>query len=183
MNRELWRAKEQPLRIRDQSRQSLLISSGKSVTTNQAGEKGEGSRSGSLVHEQDNERDDSNVTYRAPMLVQKADLVGVDELIPPYDALKIDALQDDNHEDADADMHDEPVGNELMAMEEDDLLGDELNRMEKHDFEEESNQPSPALNQSGSILMIEPKEKSVEKDKGDDQAKTRIYKTCITKNQ
>ncbi|KAF3541791.1 hypothetical protein F2Q69_00024999 [Brassica cretica] len=74
------------------------------------------------------------------------DVGTADDLIPPYDALKIDALseqeQDEEDRIGDADMNDIPVGNELMIMEEDDFLREELNQTENQEpFEQDISQP------------------------------------------
>ncbi|CAH8307141.1 unnamed protein product [Eruca vesicaria subsp. sativa] len=56
-------------------------------------------------------------------------MVQAEDLIPPNDALKIDALSEDFNND-DEEMHGELTGNELMIVQRDDLLGDELYEMQ-----------------------------------------------------
>ncbi|WZZ89852.1 hypothetical protein YC2023_118431 [Brassica napus] len=72
---------------------------------------------------------DTNVTFR-PNSTQRSHMEVADDLIPPYNALKIDALNEhdiENEEEIlDADMEDPIMGTELALMEEDDLLGDDL---------------------------------------------------------
>lgn len=76
---------------------------------------------------------DANATFRTAQSSQSMDAI-VDSIIPPYDALKIDALTDvENDQSLDEQGDDEMnevneviVGNELMLMEEDDLLGEDL---------------------------------------------------------
>ncbi|CAF1918605.1 unnamed protein product, partial [Brassica oleracea var. botrytis] len=122
-------------------------------------------------------RDDTNVTYRGSGSGKSTVHVGTaDDLIPPYDALKIDALseqeQDEEDRIGDADMNDIPVGNELMIMEEDDLLGEELNKTENQEpLEQDISQPVFASEHGNSILLIEAKEKSEDDGAGDDYAK------------
>ncbi|KAF3594918.1 hypothetical protein DY000_02020016 [Brassica cretica] len=66
---------------------------------------------------------DNNVTYRPHIEV-------AEDLIPPYNALKIDALNEHDFENedeiADADMEDTIMGNELALIEDDDMLGEDL---------------------------------------------------------
>ncbi|CAH8347682.1 unnamed protein product [Eruca vesicaria subsp. sativa] len=59
-------------------------------------------------------------------------MVDAEDLIPPSDDLKIGALSDEDHQDDD-EMQEEIVGNELMTLQSDDVLGDELTEMERHD--------------------------------------------------
>ncbi|KAH0900002.1 hypothetical protein HID58_049570, partial [Brassica napus] len=104
------------------------------------------------------------------------DVGTADDLIPPYDALKIDALseqeQDEEDRIGDADMNDIPVGNELMIMEEDDFLREELNQTENQEpFEQDISQPVFASEHGNSILLIEAKENSGDDGAGDDYAK------------
>ncbi|KAF2537753.1 hypothetical protein F2Q68_00021895 [Brassica cretica] len=72
---------------------------------------------------------DTNVILR-PNSTQHSHMEVADDLIPPYNALKIDALNEhdiENEEEIpDADMEDPIMGTELALMEEDDLLGDDL---------------------------------------------------------
>ncbi|CAF1929853.1 unnamed protein product, partial [Brassica oleracea] len=122
-------------------------------------------------------RDDTNVTYRGSGSGKSTVDVGTaDDLIPPYDALKIDALseqeQDEEDRICDADMNDIPVGNELMIMEEDDLLGEELNQTENQEpLKQDISQPVFASEHGNSILLIEAKENSGDDGAGDDYAK------------
>ncbi|CAN6887936.1 unnamed protein product [Brassica oleracea var. botrytis] len=122
-------------------------------------------------------RDDTNVTYRGPGSGKSTMDVGTeDDLIPPYDALKIDTLseqeQDEEDRIGDADMNDIPVGNELMIMEEDDLLGEELNQTENQEpLKQDISQPVFASEHCNSILLIEAKENSGDDGAGDDYAK------------
>ncbi|KAF3554565.1 hypothetical protein F2Q69_00013600 [Brassica cretica] len=93
-----------------------------------------------------------------------------DDLIPPYDALKIDALneheQDEEDQAVDAEMQDAPLGNELMVMEEDGLLEEDLNQIESQErVEQERIEPD------SSILVIEAKDKATVDDNGEDYAK------------
>lgn len=80
---------------------------------------------------------DTNVTFRTSsatgsLIFDRRDVT--EELITPYNALKIDVLNDSDHnieEEAEGDttdafMEEAIVGNELMVMEEDDILGDDL---------------------------------------------------------
>ncbi|KAH0898873.1 hypothetical protein HID58_048441 [Brassica napus] len=170
-----WKEKQRPLRIvepvrsmdRDTDRTSMnprttIEDRGKSVV--------EPDRS-------QHKRDDTNVTYRGSGSGKSTVHVGTaDDLIPPYDALKIDALseqeQDEEDRIGDADMNDIPVGNELMIMEEDDLLGEELNKTENQEpLEQDISQPVFASEHGNSILLIEAKEKSEDDGAGDDYAK------------
>lgn len=99
---------------------------------------------------------DSNVTFRQGSSSDTAKITRVntaDDLIPPYDALKIDALNYDHDQDneegdlADAEMEEATVGNELSTMEEDDLLGEDLENLGAS--RENGNGQEP------SVLMIE----------------------------
>lgn len=81
--------------------------------------------------------DVSNVTIRTSMNNKENNIVIVptaEDLIPPYDALKIAALDFDHENDggdtADAEMEDNITGNELMMVDDDDLLADEIENME-----------------------------------------------------
>lgn len=99
----------------------------------------------------------SNVTYR-PKSSQShsSDMEAqVDDIIPPYNALKIDALNEyeiENEEEdiADANMEDPIAGNELALMEEDDLLGEDLENMTVPELTD----PNQNM-QDNSMLMIE----------------------------
>ncbi|KAF2545991.1 hypothetical protein F2Q70_00020721 [Brassica cretica] len=93
-------------------------------------------------------RDDTNVTYRGSGSGKSTVDVGTaDDLIPPYDALKIDALseqeQDEEDRIGDADMNDIP----------------------------DISQPVFASEHGNSILLIEAKENSGDDGAGDDYAK------------
>lgn len=73
---------------------------------------------------------DRSVTYRASAgdntSILNRDNVRAEDLIPPYDALKIDALNEDDHSEdgiGDVDMQEDLDGKELMVMADDDLLG------------------------------------------------------------
>ncbi|XP_048615095.1 uncharacterized protein LOC111206146 [Brassica napus] len=170
-----WKEKQRPLRIvepvrsmdRDTDRASMyprttIGDRGKSVV--------EPDRS-------QHKRDDTNVTYRGSGSGKSTVDVGTaDDLIPPYDALNIDALseqeQDEEDRICDADMNDIPVGNELMIMEEDDLLGEELNQTENQEpLKQDISQPVFASEHGNSILLIEAKENSGDDGAGDDYAK------------
>ncbi|KAJ4894712.1 Uncharacterized protein Rs2_21506 [Raphanus sativus] len=132
-----WKEKHnQPIKIKDQS------------TSDTGTGNSSGSRPRSLVTKvlvEKTQPADANVTFRtgvdsgASASAQK-DIT--EDLIPPYNALKIDALTDFDQEDeaeADVDAYmEEALGNELMVMEEDDLLGEEL-----------ENAQSPAVSASG----------------------------------
>ncbi|KAG2256305.1 hypothetical protein Bca52824_075599 [Brassica carinata] len=67
---------------------------------------------------------DNNVTYR-PHSTQLSHIEVAEDLIPPYNALKIDALNEHDIETedeiADADMEDTIMGNELALIEDDDM--------------------------------------------------------------
>ncbi|KAF2570358.1 hypothetical protein F2Q70_00005258 [Brassica cretica] len=71
----------------------------------------------------------TNVTFR-PNSTECFHMEVADDLISPYNALKIDALNEhdiENEEEIpDADMEDPIMGTELALMEDDDLLGDDL---------------------------------------------------------
>ncbi|WZZ02813.1 hypothetical protein YC2023_088734 [Brassica napus] len=72
---------------------------------------------------------DNNVTYR-PHTTQLSHIEVAEDLIPPYNALKIDALNEhdiENEEEiADAYMEDNIMGNELALIEDEDMLGEDL---------------------------------------------------------
>ena len=98
------------------------------------------------------------------------DVGTADDLIPPYDALKIDALNEheqvEEDQAVDAEMQDAPLGNELMVMEEDGLLEEDLNQIESQErVDQERIEPD------SSILMIEAKDKAIVDDNGEDYAK------------
>ncbi|CAF2159781.1 unnamed protein product, partial [Brassica napus] len=90
----------------------------------------------------------------------------IEDLIPPYDALKIDALNehepDEDDQAGDAEMQDVPIGNELMIMEEDDLLEEELNQIEIQERVAQEH-----IEPDSSILMIEAKDKQTDEDNED----------------
>lgn len=69
----------------------------------------------------------NNVTFKpksGSCAAKTSLVVATEDLIPPYDALKIDALNNDQDNEegdsADADMEDAISGNELMVIEDDD---------------------------------------------------------------
>ncbi|WZZ65161.1 hypothetical protein YC2023_076531 [Brassica napus] len=114
---------------------------------------------------------DSNVTFRSNSstrtLVSDVE-ARAEDLIPPYNALKIAAMNEydnDNEEGdaADADME-EPIGNELMIMEEDDLLGEDLVTFKSPDMEANIQNILES-----SILMIEANQ-NADKDEADEDA-------------
>ncbi|KAL0804673.1 hypothetical protein Bca101_097163 [Brassica carinata] len=114
---------------------------------------------------------DSNVTFRSNSstrtLVSDVE-ARAEDLIPPYNALKIAAMNEydnDNEEGdaADADMED-PIGNELMIMEEDDLLGEDLVTFKSPDMEANIQNILES-----SILMIEANQ-NADKDEADEDA-------------
>ncbi|CAN7042343.1 unnamed protein product, partial [Brassica rapa subsp. trilocularis] len=123
-----------------------------------------------LGSSQQNKRVDVNVTYRNSSGTQSGgstvDAGKIEDLIPPYDALKIDALNehepDEDDQAGDAEMQDVPIGNELMIMEEDDLLEEELNQIEIQERIEQKHIEPDRL-----ILMIEAKDKQTDEDNED----------------
>ena len=76
---------------------------------------------------------DNNVTYR-PHSTQLSHIEVAEDLIPPYSALKINALNEHDIENedeiADVDMEDTIMGNELVLIEDDDMLGEDLTIVE-----------------------------------------------------
>ncbi|WZZ00301.1 hypothetical protein YC2023_072629 [Brassica napus] len=171
-----WKEKQRPLRIVEPVRRSMDRDTDH---TSMNPRTANGDRGKSVVEPDRSQykRDDMNVTYRGSGSGKSTvDVGAVDDLIPPYDALKIDALseQDQDEEDrkGDADMQDSPLGNELMIMEEDDLLGEELNQTENQEpLEQDISQPVFASEHGTSILMIEAKESSRDDGAGDEYAK------------
>ncbi|CAF2318658.1 unnamed protein product [Brassica napus] len=117
---------------------------------------------------------DSNVTFIPAVHEKKVNspmesdqkMVTADALIPPYDAPKIGALNDDDPAEED-EMQEEFAGNELMVIEDDDLLGEGLMQMD-----DQSNNQLARLNDSdetiqpGMILIIEEKPEGNEADSG-----------------
>ncbi|KAG5375438.1 hypothetical protein IGI04_040034 [Brassica rapa subsp. trilocularis] len=118
---------------------------------------------------------DSNITFipavhekkvKSPMEPDQK-MVTADALIPPYDAPKIGALNDDDPAEED-EMQEEFAGNELMVIEDDDLLGAGLMQMDDH-----SNNQLARLNDSDEtiqpdmILIIEEKPEGDEADSAD----------------
>lgn len=111
---------------------------------------------------------DQNVTFR-PASSHSQDSTmedHADTLIPPYNALKIDALAEydmDQEDDLNDAAMDEKPGTELALMEEDDLLGEDL-----------QNVNSP-VRPNYSVLMIEDGSKAdtTEADKGVNKTLTR----------
>ncbi|CAN6854718.1 unnamed protein product [Brassica oleracea] len=103
---------------------------------------------------------DSKVTYRSNSVV--SDTATTDDLRHHYDALKIDALNDfendiEEGDAADADMEEAFVGNELMIMEDDDLLGEDLmhTKSPNDNVHEDLGDQHVRNKQDGSFLMIE----------------------------
>ena len=91
-----------------------------------------------------------------------SDTATTDDLIHHYDALKIDALNDfendiEEGDAADADMEEAFVGNELMIMEDDDLLGEDLmhTKSPNDNVHEDLGDQHVRNKQDGSFLMIE----------------------------
>ena len=76
---------------------------------------------------------DNNVTYK-PHSTQLSHIEVAEDLIPPYSALKINALNEHDIENedeiADVDMEDTIMGNELVLIEDDDMLGEDLTIVE-----------------------------------------------------
>ncbi|WZZ60400.1 hypothetical protein YC2023_060507 [Brassica napus] len=176
---QVWKEKQQPLRTVKPAKKRMDMDT---VRTYSSPKKNFGNRGKSVValldRSQNYKRDDMNVTYRDGTGSGKSTVEGgtADDLIPPYDALKIDALseqeQDEEEQLVDADMKDAPVGNELMVLEEDDLLEEDLNQIENQELIElDRSQPLLASEHDNSILMIEAKEKTVDDDTGEDYAK------------
>ncbi|KAF2614878.1 hypothetical protein F2Q70_00011903 [Brassica cretica] len=135
----VWKEKQHPLRIEEPVKKKSVID-----TAHTAGSpvKSGGNRGKNAVEplgsSQQNNRVDVNVTYRNSSGTRSGnstvDAGTVEDLIPPYDALKIDALNehepDEDDQAGDAEIQDVPIGNELMVMEEDDLLEEDLNQIE-----------------------------------------------------
>ncbi|KAF2559166.1 hypothetical protein F2Q68_00015091 [Brassica cretica] len=176
---QVWKEKQQPLRTVEPAKKRMDMDT---VRTYSSPKKNIGNRGKSVVaildRSQKYKRDDMNVTYRDGTGSGKSTVEGgtADDLIPPYDALKIDALseqeQDEEGQLVDADMQDAPVGNELMVLEEDDLLEEDLNQIENQELIElDRSQPLLASEHDNSILMIEAKEKTVDDDTREDYAK------------
>lgn len=126
---------------------------------------------------------DSNVTFRSNSstrtLVSDVE-ARAEDLIPPYNALKIAAMNEydnDNEEGdaADADME-EPIGNELMIMEEDDLLGEDLVTFKSPDMEANIQNILES-----SILMIEANQ-NADKDEADEDAAEKTVTRSITRS-
>ncbi|KAF3586512.1 hypothetical protein F2Q69_00028832 [Brassica cretica] len=167
--RQVWKEKQQPLRTVEPAKKRMDMDT---VRTYSSPKKNIGNRGKSVValldRSQKYKRDDMNVTYRDGTGSGKSTVEGgtADDLIPPYDALKIDALseqeQDEEEQLVDADMQDAPVGNELMVLEEDDLLEEDLNQILNQELIElDRSQPLLASEHDNSILMIEAKEKQL----------------------
>lgn len=177
----IWKEKQlKPLMINDQSPRATT-----------SGSAGSGPKSRSVITcfiepkvrtPTTETRDDSKVTLRANSATQdhisEAE-ASANDLIPPYNALKIASLTEDDNENedeegADADME-EPLGNELMVMEEDDLLGEDLESIKSMDME-----TTGQNNQETSVLMIEANDKNVEEENAIDKTLTRSLTRSLT---
>ncbi|KAF3535626.1 hypothetical protein F2Q69_00022242 [Brassica cretica] len=141
-----WREKQfRPLKISERGSGSVATASQRSEVAPVATKK---------MHS------DSKVTYRSNSVV--SDTATTDDLIHHYDALKIDALNDfendiEEGDAADADMEEAFVGNELMIMEDDDLLGEDLmhTKSPNDNVHEDLGDQHVRNKQDGSFLMIE----------------------------
>ncbi|KAH0884079.1 LOW QUALITY PROTEIN: hypothetical protein HID58_060175, partial [Brassica napus] len=157
----VWKEKQHPLRIEEPVKKRSDMDT---AHTSGSPEKAVANR-GRAIGSQHNKHVDVNVTYRNSSGSRSAD-----NLIPPYDALKIDALNEheqvEEDQAVDAEMQDAPLGNELMVMEEDGLLEEDLNQIESQErVDQERIEPD------SSILMIEAKDKAIVDDNGEDYAK------------
>ncbi|KAF3558929.1 hypothetical protein F2Q69_00012167 [Brassica cretica] len=180
---QVWKEKQQrPLQINDKGARDSRAYKGSGSGTALVAETSQAVTESSTAREarmSTKTVNDHNVTFRpssdrAGSQVKQSSVA--DDLIPPYDALKIDALNEDEqgNEDqiVDAEMHDPIVGNELMLLDEDDLLGDELTEDKSQD--EQSLDRTLQGNQTdNSILMIEAKELNEEADKALTRSATR----------
>lgn len=117
---------------------------------------------------------DSNVTFIPAVHEKKVNspmesdqkMVTADALIPPYDAPKIGALNDDDPAEED-EMQEEFAGNELMVIEDDDLLGEGLMQMDDQSNNQLARRnDSDETIQPGMILIIEEKPEGNEADSG-----------------
>ncbi|KAJ4889320.1 Uncharacterized protein Rs2_29068 [Raphanus sativus] len=134
----IWKEKQQALKIVDQTRERSDTSLGPTSAMMKEKLSDPMSDKSMLTKTKETEPPiDQNVTFR-PASSRSQDSTmedHADTLIPPYNALKIDALAEydmDQEDDFnDAAMEENP-GTELALMEEDDLLGEDLQNMDSN---------------------------------------------------
>ncbi|CAG7901580.1 unnamed protein product, partial [Brassica rapa] len=165
----VWKEKQRSLRIEEPVKKSVMDKAHTAGSPVKYGVN-RGKNAVEPLGSQQNKRVDVNVTYRNSSGTQSGgstvDAGKIEDLIPPYDALKIDALNehepDEDDQAGDAEMQDVPIGNELMIMEEDDLLEEELNQIEIQERVAQEH-----IEPDSSILMIEAKDKQTDEDNED----------------